>query len=271
GGVSNSPLKPGWKNNDMNTGYGDYVIAQIEEMMDMYDVDEIFIDIARYIGAPPGDSQTLRQMLREGLNPEDPNQLNLYALELERRFMKRCTSAIRAKSATMGIFYNSRLRMEYDPALGNRPEMDNFTHLEIESLPGGHWGYDHFPLYVRYYETFDTELLAMTGRFHTTWGDFGGLRNRAALEFECFQGLAHGAKISIGDQLHPRGRLDKAVYRRIGEVYEAVEQREAWVEGSTPLPEIGVITASGARGVRGARTSSGDVGALHVLEQLKQQ
>lgn len=271
GGVSNSPLKPGWKNNDMNTGYGDYVIAQIEEIIDMYDVDEIFIDIARYIGAPPGDSQTLRQMLREGLNPEDPNQLNLYALELERRFMKRCTSAIRAKSATMGIFYNSRLRMEYDPALGNRPEMDNFTHLEIESLPGGHWGYDHFPLYVRYYETFDTELLAMTGRFHTTWGDFGGLRNRAALEFECFQGLAHGAKISIGDQLHPRGRLDEAVYRRIGEVYAQVEAREAWAEGSVALPDIGVMTASGKPGVRGGEIPPQDTGSLHILEQLKHQ
>ncbi len=217
-GPSNSPLKPGWKNLDMNTGYGDYVIAQIEEIIDLYDVAEIFIDITRYIGAPPGDPATLRQMLAEGKNPEDPQAQILYALELERRFVKRCTAAIRARSADMGIFYNSRLKMEYDPALGNRVEMDNFTHLEIESLPGGFWGYDHFPMYVRYYETFPTELLAMTGRFHTTWGDFGGLRNRAALEFESFQGLAHGAKISIGDQLHPRGRLDEAVYQRIGEV-----------------------------------------------------
>jgi hypothetical protein len=271
GGPSHTPLKPGWKNLDMNTGYGDYVIAQIEEIMDLYDVAEIFIDIARYIGAPSVNTQTLQQMVREGYDPEDPQQLSLYTLELERRFINRCTAAIRAKDPHMGIFYNSRLKMEYDPALGNRPEMDNFTHLEIESLPGGFWGYDHFPLYVRYYETFDAELLAMTGRFHTTWGDFGGLRNRAALEFECFQGLAHGAKISIGDQLHPRGRLDEAVYQRIGEVYAQVEQREAWVEGSVALPDIGVLTASGGPGVRGGEIPPQDTGSLHVLEQLKHQ
>ncbi len=271
GGPSPTPLRPGWKNLDMNTGYGDYVIAQIEEIIEMYDVAEIFIDITRYIGGGSVNTETLQGMLAEGINPENPQELDRYMLELERRFMHKCTSAIRASAPEMGIFYNSRLLMQYDPELGNLPEMDNFTHLEIESLPGGLWGYDHFPLYARYYQHFDSEILAMTGRFHTSWGDFGGLRNRAALEFECFQGLAHGGKISIGDQLHPRGRLDKAVYRRIGEVYEAVAQREQWVEGSIALPEIGVITASGARGVRGERINSGDVGALHVLEQLKQQ
>ncbi|MBZ0303510.1 MAG: alpha-L-fucosidase [Anaerolineae bacterium] len=270
-GPSNSPVKPGWKNLDMNTGYGDYVIAQIEEVIDRYDVAEIFIDIASYIGPPPGDPHTLQQMIADGYDPDDPQQRTLYALELERRFINRCTAAIRTKAPEMGIFYNSRLKMEFDPALGNRPEMNNFTHLEIESLPGGSWGYNHFPLYVRYYETFDTALVAMTGRFHTTWGDFGGLRNRAALEFECFQGLAHGAKISIGDQLYPRGRLDEAVYQRIGEVYAQVEEREAWVEDSVGLPEIGVLTASGGLGVRGGEIPLQDLGTLHVLEQLKHQ
>jgi hypothetical protein len=83
----------------------------------------------------------------------------------------------------------------------------------------------------------------MTGRFHTAWGDFGGLRNRAALAFECFQGLAHGTTCSIGDQLHPRGRLDPTVYQRIGEIYAEVEWREPWCKDTTSLPDIGVMTA----------------------------
>ncbi len=255
----------------MNTGYGDYVIAQIEEVMDLYDVAEIFIDITRFIGGPSVNTETLKQLVADGVNIEDEDAVNRYMLSLERRFMQRCTSAIKAKNADMGIFYNSRLLMEYDPELGNRPEMGNFTHLEIESLPGGFWGYDHFPLYVRYYQDFGQDMLAMTGRFHTTWGDFGGLRNRAALEFESFQALAHGAKISIGDQLHPRGQLDKAVYDRIGEVYAEVEKREPWCVGTQALPEIGVMTGSGGRGIRGGRIEASDVGALHILEQLQQQ
>ena len=118
----------------------------------------------------------------------------------------------------------------------------------------------------------------MTGRFHTTWGDFGGLRNRAALEFECFQALAHGAGCSIGDQLHPRGRLDPAVYQRIGEIYTEVEHREPWIHGTCALPDVGVLTVNGAPGKSGDSPHGGedalpqsDLGALYSLEQLKVQ
>ncbi len=270
-GPSDSPLKPGWKNLCLNTDYAEYVIVQIEEMLDLYDVDGLFIDIVRYGASPCVCATCLGQMIEQDVDPEDPEQLRRFALQAERRFMARTTKAIRVKSLDKSIFYNSRLRVEWDPELGNRPEMDDFTHLEIESLPGGFWGYDHFPMYVRYFQTFDRELLAMTGRFHSAWGDFGGLRNREALAFECFQALAHGAACSIGDQLHPHGRLDAAVYGRIGEVYAEVERREPWCVHTQPLPEIGIITANA-----GGRTSSegiheSDRGALHVLEQLKYQ
>jgi hypothetical protein len=268
-GPSNTPLKPGWKNLCMNSGYADYLIAQIEEILDMYDGDGLFIDIVRYIGASCVCATCLGQMVEQGVDPDDPEQLRAFTLAAERRFMERTTRAIRAKKPDQTIFYNSRLRMGWDSQQGNQPELDNFTHLEIESLPGGFWGYDHFPMYVRYFDTFDRELLAMTGRFHTAWGDFGGLRNRAALEFECFQALAHGAAISIGDQLHPRGRLEPAVYARIGEVYAQVERYEPWCLDSAPLAEIGVISAN----VDPWDTiiNESDRGALHVLEQLKHQ
>jgi hypothetical protein len=210
-------------------------------------------------------------MQAAGIDPSDPASLRAFALAAERRFLARTSSAIRARKPGQSIFYNARLNIDWDPQRGNRPELGDFTHLEIESLPGGFWGYDHFPLSARYFQTLGPDLLAMTGRFHTAWGDFGGLRNRAALSFECFEALAHGAAISIGDQLHPRGRLDAAVYGRIGEVYAEVERRERWCAGTAPLPEIGVIVAtSGVRSHEGQFNES-DRGALHVLEQLKCQ
>ena len=253
----------------MNTGYADYVIAQIEEILDLYDGDGLFIDIVRYFEEACACAICLEQMVEQGVDPEDPHQLRRFVLDVERRFMARTTQAIQAKDPDQTIFYNSRLRMEWDPQLSNRPEAGYFTHLEIESLPGGFWGYDHFPMYVRYFQTFGLPLMTMTGRFHTTWGDFGGLRNREALAFECFQGLAHGAVCSIGDQLHPGGRLDQAVYERIGEVYAEVERREQWCVDTQPLLEVGVITAN--QGGGRADINESDRGALHVLEQLKYQ
>ncbi len=277
-GGRGGPLKPGWKNLCPNTGYADYVIAQIEEVLDLYPVDGIFIDIVRYIGGPCVCSTCLQQMQAEGIDPLDEAQRYRFSLEAERHFMRRTTQAIRAKRPEIAIFYNSRLRIEWDGDLGNRPELDDFTHLEIESLPGGFWGYSHFPLYVRYFQTYNRPLIGMTGRFHTAWGDFGGLRNRAALEFECFQALAQGAGCSIGDQLHPRGRLDPAVYQRIGEVYAEVERREPWVQHTQALPDVGVLTVNGAPGLTGsALHHSGDslplsdLGAMYMLEQLKVQ
>ena len=48
----------------------------------------------------------------------------------------------------------------------------------------------------------------MTGKFHTSWGDFHSLKNVAALEFEAFRMLSFGFACSIGDQLEPCGRLN---------------------------------------------------------------
>jgi hypothetical protein len=270
-GSADSVLTPGWKNLCMNTGYADYVIAQIEEILERYDEDGMFIDIVRYGPTPCVCASCLKQMTEAGIDPLDADQLRRFSLAAERRFMQRTTQAIRARKSDQSIFYNSRLRMDLDPVTGMRRELDDFTHLEIESLPGGFWGYDHFPMFVRYFQTFPRQLVAMTGRFHTAWGDFGGLRNRAALEFECFQALAHGATISIGDQLHPRGRLDPAVYQRIGEIFAEVERREPWCTNTTSLAEIGVLTASVHLPAGAEHINEHDRGALHVLEQLKHQ
>src|SRR5689334_11603567 len=96
-GPSTTPLRPGWKNLCMNTGYADYVIAQIEELLGRYDVDGLFIDITRYIGAPCVCHTCLAQMREQDIDPADPRQLDDFALAAERRFMRRTTAAIRAR------------------------------------------------------------------------------------------------------------------------------------------------------------------------------
>jgi hypothetical protein len=211
-------------------------------------------------------------MVSEGLDPEDDEQRSAFSLKVEREFMSRAHELVYSRSPDLSLYFNSRLRMDFDAAKGLRPERDYYSHFEIESLPGEpRWGYDHFPMFARYFQTLDRDLVGMTGRFHTSWGDFGGLRNRAALEFECFSALAHGATCNIGDQLHPRGHLDGAVYQRIGEVYEQVEAVERWCENTEALPEVAVFTANGATEEQRALIHPTDQGTLHVLEQLKQQ
>jgi hypothetical protein len=154
-GVTDTPLKPGWKDLCMNTAYADYFIAQIEEILDWYDGDGFFVDIVRYFRGACVCATCLNQIISQGIDPEDQTQMRLFTLNNERRFMRRVTQAVINKKPTQSIFYNGRLRMDWDPETGN-VQNDDFTHLEIESLPGGSWGYDHFPMYARYFLLFDS-------------------------------------------------------------------------------------------------------------------
>ena len=135
------------------------------------------------------------------------------------------------------IFYNAG---HVGP--GDRTAAAAYSHYELESLPSGGWGYLHFPVAQRYVRGMGKPTLGMTGKFHTSWGDFHSYKNPAALEFECFHMLALGARCSVGDQLHPTGRLDPYTYDLIGGVYGQAEQVEPWCTGAQPVADIGVFT-----------------------------
>jgi hypothetical protein len=151
--------------------------------------------------------------------------------------------------------------------------LDAFTHLELESLPSGGWGYLHFPITARFARTLGKPYLGMTGKFHTSWGDFHSFKNPAALAFECFHMLALNAQVCVGDQLHPRGVLDSHTYALIGEVYEQVEAKEPWCVGAEPVVEIGVLTPEEFdTGAHRAQINFDPImGAVRMLQEGKHQ
>src|SRR5207247_2203868 len=132
---------------------------------------------------------------------------------------------------------------DQDPEAGSRPELAYYSHVEIESLATGGWGYNHFPLFAGYFQTLGHPMLSMTGIFHTSWGDFGSIKPQAALDYECARAVAAGAACSIGDHLHPRGALEKPLYERIGSTYSRIEALEPWCREAEPVAEIGILLA----------------------------
>ncbi len=180
------------------------------------------------------------------------------------------TAFIRKLDSDCTIFYNGG---HVGPSI--RDGLAAYTHLELESLPSGGWGYLHFPLTSRYARTLGKDVMGMTGRFHTAWGDFHSLKNRAALEFECFTMLALNAKCSIGDQLHPSGVMDEATYDLIGSVYEQVAEKEAWCAGANAVADIGVLSTEeqSLRGTVGEaeRTPRSMMGIVRMLQEGKHQ
>jgi len=258
----------GWRFLCMNSPYVDYVAEQTEEILRLYDVDGIFFDIVMQTYPGCVCNHCTKSMKQLGLDPTNDTDLYRHSQIVGRNFMSRMDRLVKSLKPDISIFYNSRLRLESNYELGMRKESDYFTHFEIESLPSGGWGYNHFPLFVRYYQTLGKDLLGMTGRFHKSWADFGGFKNRPALEYECFTMLSLGAKCSVGDQLHPRGRLDITVYNLIGSVYKKVAEREEWCKNAKPISDIGVLISSSF--YNDWRTDS-DEGAMRILSESHYQ
>lgn len=80
-----------------------------------------------------------------------------------------------------------------------------------------------------------------------------------------------GAKCMIGDQLPPRGRIEKHVYELIGQVYAEVEEKEPWCRGAKSVSEIAVFTPEEWQGARSGSLPGAIKGVTRMLEESSHQ
>lgn len=260
----------------MNTPYLDMLLDEIKEVCENYDADGIFLDI---VGVRPCCCPAcLKDMLARGKNPNDDNDIIEQAEIVYNNYLKRVREAIDSVKPGLPVFHNGgHVRLgRRDLALCN-------SHIEIESLPTGGWGYDHFPLAAKYVQNLDVEYLGMTGKFHTSWGEFGGFKHPNAIRYEVALSAAMGAKCSIGDQLAPDGEMDMTTYELIGAGYSELEKIEEWCDGVTHVTDVGLfaceafdnLTADDPDGEKsapgGAMVTASDAGASRILLEGKYQ
>ena len=239
-----------------NTEYLDFLCNQIEEVMQKYNPCGIFLDIIAprvcYCEKCVADMKAL------GMDIENEDDRNKFSVMVLNKYIEATNAAVRKHSNTATIFHNS----------GHIPKGDyGFikanTHLELESLPTGGWGYDHFPLSAAYVRTLEnTDFLGMTGKFHHSWGEFGGFKHPNALIYETSLSIANGAGCSIGDQMHPLGEMNMATYGLIGKAYSLVEEKEPWINGAVNVADIAVLSAEALTGNRDIKA---DIGANRML------
>ncbi len=251
-------------------GYRQFLYDHVKELLETMPVDGIFFDIVQ--NRPSVAKHWLDAMDNLGFNPENEGERQRFAAKVHDEWALEMTEFIRQTHKDATIFYNSG---HVGPR--HRTSMAAYSHYELESLPSGGWGYLHFPQAMRYARGLGKDCLGMTGKFHTSWGDFHSFKNPAALQFECFHMLALGAKCSVGDQLHPSGRIDETTYDLIGGVYSEVEKKEAWCRGAIPINEIGLLTPEEFVTQRPAFNAKSDrdqpavMGAIRMLQELRLQ
>jgi hypothetical protein len=250
-----------WQILDMSSPYQDYLADQLGEVLSQFSpCDGLFFDMC---WTQPSCSKYAVEGMRErGLDPASLEERSSYAEGVAQDYMARFTRLAREAHSgkELPIFFNGRSWTNL------AADKKHLSHLEIEALATGVWGYMFFPQFVRLARSYRMPMLGMTGRFHKSWADFGGIKPQAALMYECAQMLAHGAGCSVGDQLHPKGNLDRASYELIGSVYRYVEDCEPWCRAPEFRNEIAVIFSqeNGQRSVAGG-TNEGVVRALQEL------
>lgn len=265
------PSKPrqpgGWRFNDwVNPEYQDYIESHVRELFERYGkLDGVFYDILFFDHLAHHSEACRAHRAKRGYSADDAETFKRFENDAQARFAARFSKLVRGLSPTTSIFYNTPLETYVD-GTGGRQRMGHSTHLEIESLPSGFWGYLHFPRLARGAGRWGKPWIGMTGRFQKMWGDFGGIKPQAALEYECFRSQALGGGNSIGDQLPPRGKLDAAAYDLIGKVYAQCSEAEPFYSGSVDLPDVGVISANHPA-KNANETVKSEEGAIQMCEE----
>ncbi len=213
-----------------------------------------------------------KEMVSKGQDPRDPSLLAKHDMRNEISFMQEITAHIRSLDSDLMVYYNGmpyQADLREEESLSSARKREAMSFIDIESLPSDAWGYTHFPVNVNYLNKYAQELTMMNGKFHLAWGDFGSLRNAAAMEYEVFRALGHGTKVCVGDQLHPSGRLEPAAYDRIGRVLRSVAQKEPWCRGTIKLREVAVYFMADAHGTPHLHMEGVQEGVYRLLSELR--
>ncbi len=261
-GVTENFEHPGYHLLCFNTPYLDMLLAEVREVMEVYNPCEIFLDIVgeRVCYCP----KCLEDMKKLGYDWQNDGDAKKFGQAVYRKYLDEIQRVIKKHNPETLIYHNSGHLSKGRPDL-----VDTVEVFELESLPTGGWGYDHFPMSAAYARTMRENYLGMTGKFHGTWGEFGGFKHPNALIYETSLSLAEGAGSSIGDQMHPEGKLNLATFNLIGKAYAEVEKKEPWCKGAKNIADIAVLSVESMGIDRHSDKGQADCGANRILLETK--
>jgi hypothetical protein len=255
-------LEAGWHTLCLNhKAYRDELLEQAREVVRAYDPPGLFFDII--LTADCVCAECLATMEQQGLNAESAADRLKKDEWVNERFRREMSEALRLEFPGLRIFYNCGHIHKQGPQ-----RFAPYSHLEIESLPTGGWGYDHFPSGARYAAFLGFDTVSHTGKFHTSWGEFGGFKHPQALEYETAQMVALGVKCLVGDQLHPSGAINPDTYDSIAPAYDRIARLEPYLDGAKQVSEIAILSSEYFH-PEGARNSVSDDGAAQMLLEMK--
>ena len=229
-----------WKFLCPSGAYRELMLEQTREICERYAVDGFFYDITN--GPVCFCDRCKEGMRAEGIAADDTAGVSAFNVRKWKDFMRAAREAIAARHPEATVFFNGTTKLYPDKHSHDATSRiwSLNTHQELEDLPTTWGGYDKLALRAKFHLKAGFQILAMSGKFHTSWGEFGGYKHPDAIRYEAAAMLAFGAGCSFGDQLHPSGAMDPATYRNIGVGYAYAAEMERYSEGGKPAATLGL-------------------------------
>ena len=183
----------------------------------------------------------MRQLREKGVDPFDGGAQYTHKVALNYSFLKRIREVV--KEARPSCLMCPQNQGSY--GLAKRAQLIDYTDHEALFTDAVHYGYHYFPTMIRYARGFGIPIYGLTVCYKDFWADFGGLKLPAQLHTEVATYVAQGARCDIGDQVHPNGQLDPAVYHVIGQAYRHIERLEPYLEQAVPVTEAALLASGG--------------------------
>lgn len=219
-----------------------FFLPHVREVLNRYPVDGLFVDMAVYLPGSCFCADCRARMADAGIDPADAQAHDGFNCASNQGVARRIRSLLDETRPGM------RLQIGSFNAYGEaRRARDAISDFYVESL-AYQTGWQYFPMAARYVRNFDLPVIGYTGRFLRNWGDFGSVVSAHQMKLQTGMHLLAGTASGIGDHLHCNGRLNKAVYERIGETFRFVKARQPYCVGMLPAREIALIVSPGVQG-----------------------
>lgn len=216
-------------------GYAEHIYALTEEICRRYDkVDGLFFDIC--IANDVCYCESCKKGMNEmGFDWRCESDAREYFIRKRSAFMEKCRAILKKYHSDATIYFNTGGADQYKTRYHSLQ-----THFEMEDLPTAWGGYDKLPVRAKFFANYGKPYLAMTGKFHLAWGEFGGFKTKEALKYEVASMALYGAGASIGDHMHPDGEMEMETYKNIGYAYDYLEKISPFCYGGEPVVNIGL-------------------------------
>ncbi|MCL2751211.1 MAG: hypothetical protein FWE62_00460, partial [Firmicutes bacterium] len=225
-----------WKLLCLAGEYQNHILKLTEEVCQKYRIDGLFYDIF-CLDIPCVCPSCVKGMRKRGLDPSNGRDAFTYMVDAKIELMEKCRAILHQRFPDAQLFCNSGGAEVAYPQF--HPSM---TYFELEDLPTV-GGYDKIYNRAKYFSVYGKDIVGITGKFHDSWGEFGGFKPAEALKYECAAMLMLGIGCNIGDQLHPSSRINRDTYKNIGYAYQYVRQIEQYCFGCRSAARLGFVLA----------------------------